>query len=99
MNEITTLEKIYEVLGESVFEMLSAEEDVSENPQDPTLNPIVMEIGNFLELAHNSYILVQWPDSQEYMDEDWFALEAILDHEAKFGQHSAYFIPLKRIIK
>ena len=98
MNEITTLEKIYEVLGESVFEMLSAEEDVSENPQDPTLNSIVMEIGNFLELTHNSYILVQWPDSQEYMDEDWFASEAILDHESKFG-HSAYFILLKRIIK
>ena len=45
------------------------------------------------------YILVQWPESQEYMEEEWFEEEAILalGSEEKTGS-SAYFIPIKRII-
>jgi len=43
----------------------------------------------------NMYILVLWPDSQEYMDKEWFQDEAILETAGKFGS-SAYFIPLAR---
>lgn len=50
-----------------------------------------------IDTIKNSYILVTWPDSQEYMEKDWFEKEAILETEGKFGS-SAYFIPIKYII-
>lgn len=37
------------------------------------------------------YVLVEWPDSQDYMDEEWF------DDEAYLSEGSAYFIPLNRL--
>lgn len=43
------------------------------------------------------YILVQWPESQVYMDFDWFDEEAILGDFNKVGS-SAYFIPEERYI-
>ena len=54
-------------------------------------------LGKFMDLASEAYVLIQWPESQEYMEEDWFDEEAILDVECKFGS-SAYFIPLKRLL-
>lgn len=44
------------------------------------------------------YVLVQWPWSQEFMEEDWFQDEAIFcgGSEDKTGS-SAYFIPVNRI--
>lgn len=47
-----------------------------------------------------SYVMVEWPHSQEYMEEEWFDDEAILvlGQEEIFGS-SAYFIPSNRIIK
>ena len=36
------------------------------------------------DLINNSYTLVQWPDSQNYMDKWWFKKEAILDVDGKF---------------
>jgi len=46
------------------------------------------------------YVLVQWPESQNYMEENWFYEEAILYQANKYQEHldSAYFIPLKRRI-
>lgn len=41
-----------------------------------------------------NYILVEWPESQEFMEEDWFGDEAILHYELS----SAYFIPEHRVI-
>ncbi len=45
-----------------------------------------------------TYILVPWPDCQEYMEEQWFYKEAILaiGAEEKVGT-SAYFIPERRV--
>lgn len=43
-----------------------------------------------------NYILVSWPESQEFMDEVWFEKESCLA-DVKFGD-SAYFIPESRII-
>ena len=50
-------------------------------------------------MNENLYILVQWPDSQEFMEEEWFEEEAILalGSEDKTGS-SAYFIPIKRFV-
>ena len=42
------------------------------------------------------YILVHWPEIQEYMDEEWFDTEASLADFDQFGSQ-AYFIPKNRI--
>lgn len=47
-----------------------------------------------LRIIEDTYSIVIWPDSQEYMEKEWFEEEAILDVEGKFGS-SAYFIPTK----
>ena len=46
-----------------------------------------------------TYILFSWPESQEYMEEEWFQDEAILalGVEESVGS-SAYFIPIHRIL-
>jgi len=44
----------------------------------------------------NLYVLVEWPESQNYMEEDWFEDEASLADCERFGS-SAYFIPKNRI--
>lgn len=44
------------------------------------------------------YVLVRWPDSQDYMEYDWFKEEAILAlGKEEFTGSSAYFIPVNRI--
>lgn len=47
----------------------------------------------FIEDEHisNEYILIPWPDSQEFMEKEWFDGEAIL------FSNSAYFIPKNRL--
>ena len=42
------------------------------------------------------YILVLWPNSQAYMDEEWFDEEAILADFDSIGEGQAYFIPANR---
>lgn len=44
---------------------------------------------------YDAYVLVSWPESQEYMEEEWFDEEAVLH----LDEASAYFIPLKRTLK
>ena len=46
-----------------------------------------------------TYVLVPWPESQEFMEEEWFQEEAILalGAEESVGS-SAYFIPVHRIL-
>jgi hypothetical protein len=39
------------------------------------------------------YVLVMWPDSQEFMEEEWFDEEAVLHPD----ESSAYFIPKERL--
>ena len=46
-----------------------------------------------------TYILVPFPEVQEFMDEDWFDTEAILAFGAEESVGSgAYFIPVHRIL-
>jgi hypothetical protein len=70
------------------------------NPENNENNEKVKIINDILDHTENGYCLIQWPESQEYMEEDWFHEEAILalGSEDKTGD-SAYFIPIKRIIK
>lgn len=85
-----------EIIGQSVFDYMPGRDEngvcIYENDRETSNN-----INKFLSLAIDSYILIPWPKSQKYMDEEWFEDEAILDVECKFGS-SAYFIPLKRIL-
>ncbi len=47
-----------------------------------------------LNLVEESYVHVEWPASQQYMEQDWFEEEAVLDVNSPTG--SSYFIPLAR---
>jgi len=44
-------------------------------------------------MSNIKYVLVPWPESQEYMDREWFCEEAVL-HPT---ESSAYFIPSERL--
>ena len=75
-------------------------EEMRENvfPAEDPANDMPRElITSLLNLTENAYIPIPFPEVQDYMEEDWFDEEAILDVECKFGS-SAYFIPLKRLI-
>lgn len=52
------------------------------------------------EIIENSYALIQWPESQMLMEEEWFEYDAILalGSEDKTGS-AAYFVPLHRVMK
>lgn len=43
-----------------------------------------------------TYVLVSWPDCQEYMHQEWWKKEAILDVDMKTGGSSAYLVPYTR---
>lgn len=42
------------------------------------------------------YALIEWPESQLYMEEPWFRDEAVLADHPDIGS-SAYFIPTDRL--
>ena len=82
-----TLDEIVETIGQAVYE--HTDDNLEINKQ----------VGNFLDTAMSGYVLVEWPESQDFMEEEWFEEEAILalGSEDKTGS-SAYFIPIKRIV-
>lgn len=53
-----------------------------------------------LDIIESTYTLIEWPESQDYMEEKWFDEEAILalGSEETTGS-GAYFIPTCYIIK
>lgn len=75
-----------EIIGQAVFELLL--------PEDPENDEIRKIINNLLNAAEEGYVLVQWPESQNLMEEDWFEEEAILSYTGS----SAYFVPIKRVV-
>jgi hypothetical protein len=87
----TPLEDAIEVIGQAISEMMPVE--------DSTFDEVFKIINTFLQCGMDGYVLVEWPDSQEYMEEEWFEDEAILalGAEEQTGS-SAYFIPIKRIV-
>lgn len=80
-----------EVINQTIFDNLP--------PEDPENDEIRKAINNLLEAADEGYILVQWPESQEYMEEEWFEEEAILALGSEdITGSSAYFVPIKRVV-
>jgi len=81
----TNFEIAMEAIGQAVFEIFDKN------------TPI--EVSTLLSNMEDCYVLVQWPESQDLMEEEWFDEEAILalGLEDKTGS-SAYFVPIKRII-
>jgi len=55
--------------------------------------------GEMVDMLHqvvgDSFIYVTFPESQEYMDEDWFEDEAVLDVN---GEAASYFIPTHYVL-
>lgn len=49
-------------------------------------------------MENDTYVLIQWPESQELMDEEWFDDETSLADFFKFGS-AAYFVPTQRWIE
>ena len=91
MKKYTNFENAIETIGQLVFETLP--------PEDPENDEIRLAINSLITCANDGYVLVQWPESQEFMEESWFDEEAIFcgGSEEKTGS-SAYFIPIKRIV-
>lgn len=89
--EQTNLEQVMEVIGQAVFDLLPVEDSVN--------NDVRKNINTFLQCSLDGYVLIPWPESQSYMEEEWFEEEAVLalGVEDKFGS-SAYFIPIHRIV-
>lgn len=91
MSNTTNLDNILYALGDLLHELFP--------PEDTSHNPMKESIRTFLNTAANSYVLVEWPELQEFMEEEWFQAEAVcaVGSEDRFGS-ATYFIPLKRVI-
>jgi len=87
----TNFELAMEVIGQGIDELLL--------PEDPANDESRKAVYNLLNAVSEGYVLIQWSESQEFMEEEWFDEEAIiaLGSEEKTGS-SAFFIPIKRII-
>lgn len=85
MNDTQNFDNVMEEIEQSLYEINDG--------------PCSSDTNSFLTLVREAYILVQWPDSQEYMEKDWFEDEAILalGVEDTIGG-SAYFIPIKYLL-
>ena len=88
---MNNFENAIEVIDQAIFELLPVE--------DSTHDETRQAVNNLIDAASEGYVLVQWPESQEFMEEEWFEEESILalGSEDKTGS-SAYFIPIKRIV-
>ncbi len=87
----TNFELAKEVIGQAIFDLLP--------PEDPENDESREAVNSLINAVEEGYILVQWPESQDLMEEEWFEEEAILalGSEDKTGS-SAYFVPIKRIV-
>jgi len=81
MKENTNYEKAMEAIGQALFEMYG-----KDTPES---------VLNLLDNIQDSYVLAEFPASQDYMDLE----EAIFcgGSEEKTGS-SAYFVPIKYVI-
>lgn len=82
----TNYEDAIEIIGQRVYKLLDSD--------DPDNDEALKNVTSLLNCVEDGYCLIQWPESQEYMEEEWFNDEAILD----VNNPSAYFIPIKRLV-
>jgi len=73
-----------ETIGQATFECFKSETNT------------MTSINNALLMIKDSYTLVEWPEVQELMEEDWFEKEAVLNLSTDAS--SSYFIPIKYLI-
>ena len=81
--------------------------DIDRREEKGEVDSTVTRIRRMLSLALISYedldsifILVEWPEVQAYMDEEWFRSEAVLYQvfgEEQVSRDSAYLIPVDRL--
>ncbi len=76
------IDDVLEAIGQAIYE----------HNLRPETHP---DVHRYLDMAKDAYVYVPWPETQEFMDEDWFEDEAILD----INEASAYLIPIKRMLK
>lgn len=65
--------------------------DQAAHPEDWHSGDVAIGFRRYLERESTAYILVPWPDVQQYMEEDWFEREAYLN------DMSSYFLPINRL--
>lgn len=89
--EKQSFDDVIEILGACIYDSFP--------PEDSANNEIRQSINNLINCAIDGYVLVEWPESQEYMEEDWFDEEAIFcgGSEDTTGS-SSYFIPIKYVV-
>jgi hypothetical protein len=92
---MNNLKQVIEIIGQGVFDLFPDRDKVG-TPLKKEYKDATELVGKFINLAEQAYVLIQWPESQEYMEEEWFDKEAILDVDGESG--SAYFIPLKYLL-
>lgn len=95
---MNNFEQALEVIGQGVFNLF-IDRDKNGKCNKPDEAEDVDRVYRLLDAAAEGYVLIRWPESQNYMEEEWFEEEAILalGSENKTGS-AAYFIPIKRIV-
>jgi len=84
------LELITTAIQSGLIETLSISNDIE-------IKKTVVLLNAFMELLEESYVLVAWPQSQDYMEFEWFEKEAKLD-TSDFPS-SSYLIPINRVLE
>lgn len=88
---MSNINEAIEMIRQAIFDYLP--------PEDSKNNEIREVINNLLNIVEYGYVLVKWPESQNFMEEDWFEEEAILALGSEnITGSSAYFIPIKRVV-
>jgi hypothetical protein len=65
--------------------------------EEQTSKELRIDVNLVLNLAVKSYIKVKFPETKNYVHEEWFEEEAILSGEN--GEEASFFIPLKRVFE
>ena len=92
---MTNLERGIEVIGEAIHDYMGLS---SSNPKEKIE---IDNVNQLLENASKGFVLVEFPESQEYMECDWFEEESVLCNDRKLlkrKEYAAYFIPIARIL-
>ena len=92
------LKEALEVIGQGVFDLFP-DRDNNGKCLNEEERESVDKVYKFLDTALSSYVLVKWPECQNFMEEEWFDKESILALGSEdITGSSAYFIPIQRII-
>lgn len=80
--------------SEDIQEIYSEIDKLSHEELKETMKKVVQATDEFIN-SDDLYKKVPWPESQDFMDKEWFEDEAVLD----ITDSASYFIPYKRSIE